>query len=359
MKPDSRLWTCIARDRGATFPFAGDAKAIVDARGSAYILAQYFAVRAGARKSLDDWVPVQRLEAVRTMLRRLGLVIEGDCLFQALPKGEIAGLALSPTTRAAAAKYRPSRDRGSRGLLHVVVSTRRSWAEEALAAGWYPLCVKSRVVTKPVIDHLRFGLALGYPQCCSQFFLERNDWPRFNTLTEAATQTASFGWSTNCLLKQSPFGLIFHMPCRFDCEPSERIASETWAAIACADRDYATAIREVLAQVYLSISERISFVLINARRLGEKVVTFDRAVSLHRLASVLEPSDWVYARSMRSANRIAVQDGTLFIYRDARLLRAIETRCDRGVVECPAIFDFREHRKRSRGDAPCREHLAS
>jgi hypothetical protein len=98
----------------------------------------------------------------------LGLVVECDCVFKELDNGDIAGLEQTPTTKAAGERWQPRGSSNTGGLVHVFVSMKREWLDEALGAGWYPVAVNRRVVAKPVVDHLRFGLALGYPECCAR-----------------------------------------------------------------------------------------------------------------------------------------------------------------------------------------------
>ncbi len=65
------------------------------------------------------------------------------------------------------------------------------------------------------------GRALGYPECCIEAFVSAG--PRATThdlLRRAHARSRAFSWLLNCLNPASPFPLIPHLPCRFDCEAS-------------------------------------------------------------------------------------------------------------------------------------------
>ncbi|HKE18336.1 MAG TPA: hypothetical protein VKB80_25835, partial [Kofleriaceae bacterium] len=267
----------------SSHPFRGVLRRIVDLRRNERQLSQYVAVMAGVRRSLDDWIDIEAFAAYDALMRQLGLVALPDCLFQVLPGHDIAGIECAPTTRAAGARFRPGHaPPGSR--VHVILSSRADWAQETLAAGWYPLAIGDRLVLKPLIDHDRFGRAFGYPSCCVSFFLQHNDWPRQNTLAEALRSSRQVRWQANCLAKSSPWMLIFHMPCAFDCPGTHDYATGTLDAIRDLDADYARRIEEYLRQMVLSINERTAFALRGAELRGPDRVRYDEVVDLRQVA---------------------------------------------------------------------------
>ena len=188
---------------------------LIQGRGSTHQLSSYIALIAGLRRSLDDWIPPDRLDSWTRIAARLGLTVIPDCLFCDLAGAPYTGVV--PTTRATAEPWRSGASSGSRGMVHVFVSSSRERAEEALAAGWYSLVVHGRPITKPLVDHGRLGMAFGYPECCVKFFMSRNDWPRWNTLAESFKASRQTLWECNCLTKHTPCMMIYHMPCSFDC----------------------------------------------------------------------------------------------------------------------------------------------
>ncbi len=146
------------------------------------LLTQYVALMAGVRRSLDDWIPARNFNAFAELIAKLGLVLEVDCVFKHLDERSVyKGKELAPTTRAVGEQYPDGMDDDPRTEVHVIISPRADWAAETLQAGWYPVFVDSLMVRKPLIDHKSLGKAFGYPECCVNFFMSHNDWPKFNT----------------------------------------------------------------------------------------------------------------------------------------------------------------------------------
>lgn len=79
---------------------------------------------------------------------------------------------------------------------------------------------------------LEMGRVLGYPDCCINAFVASG--PSATTddyLRLAHSRSASFCWPLNCLDPHSPWLLIPHLPCRFDCEPSLALARAVHARL--------------------------------------------------------------------------------------------------------------------------------
>lgn len=314
---------------------------LVEVRDNELQIAQYVAVQAGIRRSLDDWIPVAQFPAFTGLMDRLGLIVRPDCIFRSLNGESTAGLDLTPTTRAAAVRFSGDlKDHPPNAAVHVIVSRRSDWADEALACAWYSVAVHGRVVFKPFIDYYRLGFAFGYPSCCVEFFLRHNDWPRFNTLAEAARRSRELHWETNRLLKSTPWMLIFHLPCSFDCEATRRQARDILRAIREQDPGYAGRIEERLRGTFLALSESVSFSLVEGEVTGVGRVRYSAAVPLQRPHGAQE--DWKRrnAEALARGDELRIEDGIIYIYSRGRLVRTLESRCDRGVAEVPLLLSF-------------------
>lgn len=69
------------------------------------------------------------------------------------------------------------------------------------------------------------GRALGYPECCIEAFVAAGPNATTDDLhRQAHARSRAFWWPLNCLDPASPFPLIPHVPCRFDCGPSLALA---------------------------------------------------------------------------------------------------------------------------------------
>jgi hypothetical protein len=285
---------------------------------------------------LDDWIPVHRFDAYRRFAAKHGLVIEIDCVFKHLDEqSQVVGTNLAPTTHAVGASYPDGLDKDPRTRIHVIVSSRADWAVETFAASWYPVFVGGRMVRKPQIDHRRLGLAFGYPECCVDFFMNHNDWPRLNTLADAANASAQIRWEANCLLKHSPWTTIFHMPCAFNCPATINYTTEVLAAVRELDCGYAECIQASLQQRFLMISEEQCYALVGSQDSAEGRVAYEKAVYVGGHSKYDR-----YSSGLAMGNELAVADGIILVWRDGRLIETLETRCDHGIVEVPMLLKF-------------------
>ncbi len=317
-------------------PWQGLLGELVELRQNEMLLTQYVAVIAGARRALDDWIPARHFEHFRQLISRHGLVVEVDCVFKSLDwQAEIRGKELAPTTRAVGLRYPAGVEDTPGTEIHVIVSSRADWAAETLESGWYPVFVNSRMVRKPQVDHKWLGVAFGYPECCVDFFIAHNDWPKFNTLADAAEASGRLRWEANCLLKHSPFSTIYHMPCSFDCPATIEYTERVLAGIEDFDPTYGARIRESLRQRFLMISEGQTYLLANARAGTQGRVAYDEAVFVgaHQQYNRL-------GRQLAQGNELSIQDGIIFIWKGEELTESFETECHRGIIETPMLLNF-------------------
>lgn len=323
-------------------PWTETLSQLAELRGPGMQAAQYLAVLAEVRLSIDDWVPTPQFERYRRLIGKLGLALEIDCVFKPLPASrQVFGLEYAPTTRAVGKPYSEADPADPRDSVHVVIARTPAQAAETLALAWYPLVVGNRVTYKPRIDFRRLGTAFGYPECCVDFFMEHNDWPRQNNLAESAKASKRYSWKANCIIKNTSLMLIFHMPCSFDCPATLDYSRAVFSEMSRFDPRLAQRVEDFAKQTFLVVSERLSFVLEDARSAGDGRVGYRRADSLHRHLSLKDPQHEDYCRALDSGNELAIWDGTIFIWKDGRLRQTIETRCDEGVAEVPILLDFK------------------
>jgi hypothetical protein len=76
------------------------------------------------------------------------------------------------------------------------------------------------------------GRLLGYPECCIEAFTAAGPGATTSSLLRAAHhRTGVFHWQLNVLDPVSPFTLVPHLPCRFDCPASLDLASRLAAVL--------------------------------------------------------------------------------------------------------------------------------
>jgi hypothetical protein len=311
-------------------------------RGVGFQIAQYMAVLCGVRRSLDDWVPAPQLAAYRQKIGRLGLTLEIDCAFLPIPDPDrVVGLEFAPTTRFVGRRFSRDLETDSRASVHVIVGGRPEWAAECLASGWYPLVLEDRVAYKTRIDFRRMGEAFGYPDCCVRFFMQHNDWPRQSTMAESLKASRELSWKANCVPKNTPWMLIFHMPCSFDCPATLEYSTVLMKELVNFDVSQAETIENMMKGTYLVASEKLCYQLFDASSSGFQAVRYARAESLHRNTSLRDPQDDRYVKALAAGNELSVSEGVIFIRKDGNLREAIPTRCDRGVAEVPLVLSFR------------------
>ena len=85
----------------------------------------------------------------------------------------------------------------------------------------------------------------------------------------------------------------------------------------------------------LSASEVLSYSLVGGRKESPDCFTYDEAVFLggkrreDRLGAALQIGD-----------RVSVTEGVVLVLRGSKVISAISTHCDQGVVEVPVLLDF-------------------
>lgn len=331
---------------------------LIDLRGNALQIAQYVAVIAGLKRSIDDWIPWSQIEAYQRIAAKLGLTCVLDCIFAQLPKTRLPfGSEWAPTTRNLGRALseeqiaqiitgnKSNTLESSLGVkaddqIHVVLAQRPESAAETLGAAWYPLVINNRVVYKPNIDSYRLGAALGYPKCCVKFFMEHNDWPRQNQYAESAKVSSSFSWKANCLAKNTPWMLIFHMPCAFDCPATLEYSTLLLREIRGFDPHRADSIEKYLKQTIFVCNERLAFTLLSAKQHEDGRTSYKGVKSLQQFIRLRDPQHDRYVEALNAGDSLDILDGVTFIWKERRLERKIESFCDHPVAEVPLLLDF-------------------
>jgi hypothetical protein len=81
------------------------------------------------------------------------------------------------------------------------------------------------------VDDLRFGLVLGYPRCCIEFFCNHYSRDNFDLIFNVNKPAKSqYDPLLNIACKTMDYRLISHFPCHWDCEESHELAEATLKA---------------------------------------------------------------------------------------------------------------------------------
>ncbi|MCI0722867.1 MAG: DUF483 domain-containing protein [Acidobacteria bacterium] len=287
-------------------------------KGNSWLLPLYAAVLHQVRRSMDDWVPVGSLEEFKLLMNRLGMTVLEDCIFQQIGKQErVPGAESAPTTRARAFGIGAMKHLRGWNEVHVILSTKREWAEETLHAAWYPLAVSGgRILPRPKIDALRLGLAFGYPKCCVDSFQKQNDWKAQSQLVVTYRRSV-VNWRVNCLTKHTPYMTVFHIPCSQDCAESIAMSDSVLEAVRSFDESYAKSIRDFLAGTFFVLNEDAIFKLYNANVLSERIVQFNGVENVIQSRPASRSAQAI-EKILSEATYAEIQDGVVLTSNGAR-----------------------------------------
>lgn len=297
----------------------------VELRGHATMLYNYMAVVLGVKPLLDDWIPVGRVDDFRKACEKYGLHMKTGAvwLYEASDEylKKLSGGDSLSTTKFVGARYTPDLESGN---VHVFVANSQENLERGYRSGWYPLIIDNRVVHKPYVDFIRFGIALGYPECCIDYFLREN--PLGDTLLKIYSGgDEPYDYRCNCLAKDTSFSYIYHMPCSPDCPETIKYADNLRKEIKKRDPEYVDVIDRHLKLPYLCFSE-------------QDIYAFEGSVSgniIHTKKSyfVGKPRYNRFNDEFRKADAITVTDKEITAHKNERLLMSIsKEKPNKGII---------------------------
>lgn len=232
---------------------------LVEAQGHSTQLPVLMAVAAGLKPCADVWVRAGRLKKFTDGCRKYGIKYRADVNFNTVTRSQIPGNIIGKGNLTTTFAYgRPFDPRLRSGEVHLFISRSSEALEAGFRYGWYPVIVNGRVMEKPLADGYRFGLFLGYPDCCVDFFQKYNDWSQYNFLLEILRNTkyeeASF--LCNPFPRDRIYAYIPHMPCSYGCEKTKLMAGRLRDVILKEEPIFARKIDQHLQMPFLVFYER-------------------------------------------------------------------------------------------------------
>lgn len=217
-------------------------------------LPSLIATAYGLKPAMDMWVRADAWHSFRDLITSLGLHCHVDNYFDRDP---IATSKIQPPVSLTTTRAVLSSKFATHEEAHVFLARSQQDLFNAVCAGWYPLIVNGRVIDKHLADHEKFGQALGYPECCREFFRKNNNWHYDNTYYAAYQNTASVPQIlSNGLLRHTAFSIIPHIACSFICDSTMDYGAKLLALIAQeVSTSYANEISRRLAAPILCLSE--------------------------------------------------------------------------------------------------------
>jgi hypothetical protein len=289
----------------------------------------FAAVALGVKPSFDDWIPVEHYPRFLSVCSKYDLVVEPNVLFVE-PDGDkdaVVGGRNITTTFFVGKQFRGDEKRGQ---VHVFVAKTKEQAWESKKFGWYAVVINGRSTNKPFVDHLRFGLCLGYPPCCVEFFCAYNNWDRYSHPFETVKNTpmlagrATGSYHCNNFLMDHVFFFIHHLPCSYRCERTISVARQVEEALLVVEPEYVQQTIELLKKPLLVFGEK-HFVLFDGRltRTGSKQTIHYRDCSYFE--NPARPEERVpFFDSIREGDTLTVEHDSLIISRGTATLRRVE-----------------------------------
>jgi len=308
----------------------------VTVRGHSLQLASLMAVVKGLKPCLDDWVPARRFGAYQKACRRYGLLCAPDTVFRVFSprriNARIVGAEDLTTTHAYGRPWSAARQEGD---VHVFVARSKKELCACRQEGWYPLVVKGRVVEKPLIDAYRFGPALGYPDCCCDFFRRRNNWSLYNFLYEVYKNSGPGPHPAACnpLTRDETYSYIAHMPCSFSCESTRDLAGRIRGAILEEEPAFVRAIERHAARPFLVFRERRIYAFEGALR-GDRL-DYRKAFFVGNQAD-----EATHEKDIRRGDSLRVEKGVVVILKKGRLVKKIVWAAERRALGSPFLIAF-------------------
>lgn len=295
-------------------------------------LPSFLAVVYGLKPAMDLWITPENWNAFHVLVTELGLAYYVDTYFDPY-SDQLQSIASDnfTTTRAAL-----SRTFNTNTQAHVFLARTSEALYKAVNAGWYPLVIDGYVVNKHRLDHNTFGEALGYPLCCQEFFLKRNNWHDDNTFYAAYQNTAHLPDKfSNGFLRHTMFSLAAYIPCSMSCATTIAYAKKLHGMIAQEFPAYAQEIERHLASPILCLSELRVY-----RFTGEVFSPTGVEYSQVERIYTSTESDSVYDQ-LQQGNRCVLDGPIVYIYKGQHLIATHVARGDRHGPEMPFLVQWK------------------
>ncbi|MEO3807981.1 HEXXH motif-containing putative peptide modification protein [Sphaerisporangium sp. B11E5] len=293
------------------------------------------AVAHGLKPAMDAWIPLEGWQAFQRTVRALGLRHHVDACFDRHSEqvGRVPADQLTTTRAAFSRSLTPGTE------AHVFLARDQEALDRVVGSGWYPLIVDGKVVNKHRADHDTFGDALGYPECCQEFFRHRNNWNDDNTYYAALLATEGEpSILCNPFPRHTIFGLVPYMPCSYSCPETMKFAGRLRDVIAAELPGYWTAIERALSKPLLCVSELKMYWFTGESVHRDGTATHIRYTGVESLYPI-ESTDPVHALLSRG-DRCTLDGDILYVHEGDTLAGTHRTRGDRHGPECPFVLTF-------------------
>lgn len=232
-------------------------------------LPMFIGVYLGLKPLMDTFIPMNSFLLLKEICAKEGILVEHNGYMAQVPsddflrkKERVRNLG---TTKLIAIPF--SSDRRD-VLVHTFISRSADQVEEARRLTWYNLFVGDIQMCQLPVDNHRYGLTLGFPECCIAFYSVHNgkfhdgkrNWG-WNTPFEVYKNTkGEFSFLCNHVPMDHGYFLIHHYPCTYNCPATIEKAGALLEGIRSIEPDYAEKIEYYLKLPYLLFEEKRAFI---------------------------------------------------------------------------------------------------
>jgi len=241
---------------------------------SSYQYPMFVATALGVKPSYDDWIDVSKYHEFLDVAEKYGLKVLPNMVFAPPPdKKDVVGYKNITTTYFSAQAFKEPLPK--EGSIHVVLSKDSRTLWEARKFSWYPIIVNKSFVSKPFVDHLRFGRLLGFPRCCVEHFCKYNNWHlyshQYETLKNTPKKKGAVGsYYCNNILMDRTFFYIHNIPCSYRCEKTISLAKQVEKKIREVEPDFVKRAKELLTKPLLVFGEK-HYIIFDGKKEGNTI----------------------------------------------------------------------------------------
>jgi len=296
----------------------------------------FISVVKGIKPVMDDWIEPDKYLAYKKLCKKYGLYVIPDVIFEfkKIPT-DVIGREYLTTTKAYGIPFLKKYTKRNYNELHVFISKSKESLIQAFENGWYPLIIKNRLINKPLIDYYRFGVALGFPECCVKFFREFNNWGKYSYLYEAFKNTpkGQYFYLCNPFTKETGYSYISYMPCAYNCKNTIEFAKRVKNCIREEEPRLVKEIDERLRLPLLVFYEKKFYAFKGVIRKG-KIYYKD----VYFIGGMQENN--MYERDLREGDAVFIENKDVIILKRGKLIKKIKHNHKDFAPEIPFIISF-------------------
>jgi len=292
----------------------------------------FYATYKGIKKAMDLWVRSDKKEAFEAFCKKYDIFYRSDIKFVRAQDYSVYQTVVGHENLTTTKTFGAPIDSPYPGSIHYFISANKEYADNLYAYGWYPIVADERVIAKNFHDVSEFGSHLGYPDCCIQYFFEKNDWRKYCFPYEIFKASLHFDYHCNCFWKDEGSSYIYHMPHTFDC-------SETIAMVKKIEEE----IKKESPETYEEMKQIQQLPILCIRE--QKYYAFEGKVkSLQELEYTNtyllgKPEEGDLRPFFAQGNRVVITPRSVDIYHDATLIFSYDT-VKTAEIEKPFFIQF-------------------